>query len=137
MKKIVSHSLLLVTVFAAACQDPMEHTHCDNTVVSQVKSPDGAYLATVYHRSCAGGSGRYTCAKIEEIPPHFWSSSGDVGHILIISEFHPISAMWSDRRHLVIATPGLPNVPDSSPPPDMLSDRPKKTWRDIEVSYHR
>ncbi|HKR61789.1 MAG TPA: hypothetical protein VJS64_19035 [Pyrinomonadaceae bacterium] len=126
--------LIILTVLTGACHDPacMEHSHCDDNVILQVKSPDGAYLATVYHRSCAGGSGRYTCAMVEEVPAHWWSSKGDVGHLLNIPEFHPITAVWKDRRHLEITTTALPSSYDQLP-----TNVPHESWHDVDVWYRR
>jgi len=120
--------LLLLVALSGAC---MEHTRCDDRVVSQVKSPDGKYVAIVYHRSCAGGSGRYTCARIEEVPPHFWSSAGEPGYVMAIREFHPVSASWRDATHVEISTPGL----QQQDPAELAAFPPKNSWAGISVTY--
>lgn len=76
----------------------MTHTQCKDTVISQVKSPDAKFIATAYHRSCAGGSGRYTCAKIEEAPRSFWSSAGETGYVMTVQGYYSANVTWQIRR---------------------------------------
>jgi hypothetical protein len=121
----ISVLALLVVAVTSAC---MKHTDCDDNVVSQVKSPNGKFIATCYHRSCAGGSGRYTCTKIEEVPAHFWSTEGETGYVMTIGEFHPITARWLDATHLEISTPGLQNQRSAA-----LTMR--ENWSGISISY--
>ena len=132
MKRLATFTLLLI-VMLGACHDPacMEHTHCEDTVVSQAESPDGKYVATGYHRSCAGGSGRSTCVKIEEAPKFFWSSRGEPGYVMTIREFHPISAVWKDSTHLEVSSPGLKGRGAD----ELTSDPPATSWRGIAISY--
>ena len=131
--RILKHFVLVVALGFAACHAPtfMEHTQCKDTVLSQKTSPDGKFIVTVYHRSCAGGSGLYTCAKIEEVPKYFWSSRGETGYLMTIQEFYPITANWMDATHLEIDTPGLHTLSSDK----FAADRPIPVWHNIMVSY--
>ena len=67
--------LILFFIFLAlvvGCRDPMEHAHCDDTVVKRVLSPDGKLVIVIYNRSCSGGTGLYTYAEVED--PSVWFS---------------------------------------------------------------
>ena len=47
--------LLLLFIFLAlvvGCRDPMEHAHCDDTVVKRILSPDRKLVIVIYNRTC-------------------------------------------------------------------------------------
>ena len=89
----------LVLVFGLSACDLMSHSHCDNNTVNEVKSPDGKYIAVLYHRSCVNGAS-YTwvvCKRIRSYSPRvnpFWNWKGfmkstEFGRIQTISKSVP------------------------------------------------
>jgi hypothetical protein len=125
-------SLIFVALVLCACTgSDMDHTRCNDTTLGTDISPDGKYIATSYHRSCAKGTGKYTGVKVEEVPPHFWSRRGEIGHVMTIRDFHPITARWTDSRQLEVITPGL----KQQNPDESAAFPPKSNWKDVSISY--
>jgi hypothetical protein len=103
-----------------------EDSHCENTITSRGKSPDGRYLSTVYYRACDSGS-KFTYVKVEEIPPHFWSPSGDYEYILRMEGYHTVSTFWKSPTEMDI------NCPTSELGKDTTARKDK--WKDITFTY--
>jgi hypothetical protein len=105
--------LLIFFIFLAlvvGCRDPMEHAHCDDTVVKRVLSPDHKLVIVIYNRSCSRGSGLYTYAEVED--PSVWFSWP--GHpkvcflVTLAGGYHQLDAVWKDGKHIDISsTDGL------------------------------
>jgi hypothetical protein len=123
--------ILLAAAALCAGGSCMEHTRCSNTPVGRHGSPDGKYVAVLYHRSCAGGTGRYTVARIEEASSEARPGGDEAGHVLTIREFHPITAKWKDSTHLEVITPGL----RQQNPNELAAFPPKASWKDISITY--
>jgi len=121
--RIMGALSLLLIVGLGGC-DFMSHTHCDDTILSQQKSPDGKFLATLYHRSCANNTGLYTFVNVQEI-----SGPGETKPVLTISGFHEISGVWVDPNHLEIRSEGLQNQKA------ILSQ--ETNWKTIIISYKK
>ena len=126
MRRLLKTLILSLVVLLAACDDPFEHAHCDDTAIAKAKSPDGKYVVTGYHRSCARGTGLYTWVRIENVPPHFWSMRSDAP-IGSVTGYHQITMTWKDATNVEISTPGLHQV--DSPP--SLTDN----WEGVSISY--
>ena len=95
--------LLAVVIYGTAC---MEHARCADTLISRVASPDGTLVAAVFHRSCSGGTGLYTYARVEKPQRFFWAGGGEeVCHVVTISGHHAMEAVWKDSRRLAISSP--------------------------------
>ncbi len=125
MTKLATALSLLVIAIAGGC-DPMSHTHCDDKILIQQKSPGGKYEAIVYHRSCANSTGLYTCVNLQEIPG-ILSSKGETQPVLTIRGFYEISAIWTDPNTLEIRSVGLKDQKA------ILSQ--ETTWKAVSISY--
>lgn len=107
MSRAAPHWILCLFLPAAvsygtAC---MEHVRCDDTLISRAASPDGTLVAAVFHRSCSGGTGLYTYARVEK-PQRFFRAGGEeVCHVVTISGHHAMEAVWKDSRRLAISSP--------------------------------
>lgn len=86
--------------------DLINHTRCDDKILTQEKSPDGKYVAVLYHRSCANNTGLYTCVNMQE-NLGARSSKGETQPILTIRGFHEIRAIWISPDTLEIQSGGL------------------------------
>jgi hypothetical protein len=102
--KLISTLSVLVIAMLGGC-DLMNHTRCDDKILTHEKSPDGKYVAILYQRSCANNTGLYTCVNIQETPGNF--SKGETQPILTISGFHEIRAIWTSPNTLEIQSEGL------------------------------
>jgi hypothetical protein len=105
MAKVISALSLFVIAMLGGC-DLMTHTRCDDKILTQEKSPDGKYVAILYHRSCANNTGLYTCVNLQENPGTL-SSKGETQPILTISGFYEIRATWNSPNTLEIHSDGL------------------------------
>ena len=124
MKVITALGLLLIAGLGGC--DFMSHTHCDDTILSQEKSPDGKFVAILYHRSCANHTGLYTFVNVQEISgPTF--STGETKPVLTIRGFHEISGVWVAPNHLEIRSEGLQDQKA------VLSQ--ESNWKTVSISY--
>ena len=105
MAKVISALSLFVIAMLGGC-DLMNHTRCDDKILTQEKSPDGKYVAILYQRSCANNTGQYTCVNLQENPGTL-SSKGETQPILTISGLYEIRATWNSPNTLEIQSDGL------------------------------
>ena len=125
MRKSVKFVCILVAVFLTSC-DFMEHSHCEDVVISQSKSSDGKYLTTSSQLTCVSG-GKFTSVTVEEVPPHFWSSKGGYEVVLSMDGHFPVKTTWKSPTDLEIICP-LTELKKST---TLRIDR----WRDITITY--
>ena len=125
MTKLISALSFLVIATLGGC-DFMSHTHCDDTILTQEKSPDGKYVAVLYQRSCANNTGLYTCVNLQESPATVLSK-GQTQPVLTIRGFHEISAIWTGSNTLEIRSSGLKDQKA------ILSQ--ENGWKTIIISY--
>ena len=100
----------------------MSHSHCDNNTVNEVKSPDGKYIAVLYHRSCVNGAS-YTWVSLQENTLVFAESEP----VLELEGIHEINGVWKDSNHLEISSVGIQSQKA------VLSQ--KTNWRIVSISY--
>ena len=125
-KAISALGLLLIGVLCAC--DFMSHTRCDDKILSQEKSPDGKYMAILYHRSCANQTGLYTCVSLQETAGSSLST-GETQPVLTIRGFYEISGVWIGPNHLEIRSEGLQNQKA------VLSQ--ESSWKTVSISYKK
>lgn len=125
MTRVVMVMALLAFTSLAGCNS-MRHTRCDDTVLSQEKSPDAKYVATLYHRSCANNTALYTWASLEGISATPTSEEEPIP-ILTISGFHEIKAIWISPNTLEIRSEGLNNQKA------ILTQ--ENTWKGVRILY--
>ena len=126
MKAITSLGLLLIAGLSGC--GFMSHTHCDDTMLSQEKSPDGKFVAVLYHRSCANHTGLYTVVDVREISEPSLSR-GETKPVLTIRGFHEISGVWVGPNRLEIRSEGLQDQKA------ILTQ--ESNWKAISISYRR
>src|SRR2546427_1643136 len=101
--------LILFFIFLAlvvGCRDPMEHAHCDDTVVKRVLSPDSKLVIVIYNRSCSGGTGLYTYAEVEDPSVWFsWPRHPEVCFLVTLAGgYHQMDAAWKDDKQIDISS---------------------------------
>ncbi len=121
-------ALMLVGVLfaAAACGNPWEHSHCDDTEIKRVTSPNRKLSIGVYDRKCSMSAMSY--AAVEE--PQ-WFGGHDQTCILITLPFgyHAIDVVWKDNNHIELSSP------EKLASPDFISSHPDRC-DDIAVTYN-
>ena len=124
-RRIFRILILLTVALSGACHDIscMKHTHCDDTILERVKSPDGKFVAVLYERACANRTGLSTCVKIEDVA----EPDGEPGHVLIVVGLHKISAKWKDAANLQVECAGLP---------DSIIATQKHEWKQLKIFYN-
>ncbi len=106
---------------------------CGNNVQREVRSPDGAYIATVYERSCGATTGFSTQVHLRpshapfEAEPTAAGAEKD-GIVFIVSGQGPVAAAWSDSTHVMI---------ESGANPRERISRQEARWHDITITYSR
>jgi hypothetical protein len=124
MIKLIGVCLLSIATLGGC--DLMSHTHCDDEILTQHRSPDGNYVAVLYHRSCANKTGLYTCVNIKEASGAV-SSQGETQPILTLRGFHEINAIWINQNSLEITSTGLKD--------QRVVLTQENNWKDIKISY--
>jgi hypothetical protein len=120
--------IFFACVVASASCNFMEHAHCDDTVVKRVPSPDGKLDIVISNRSCSGGSGLYSSAKVEEVGGWLWRST--LEHCFLVTlagGYHHLDATWLDQKHIEVTSS------DELDGNSISSEQ--ETCNDISVSY--
>jgi hypothetical protein len=73
---------------------------CKNAVVFGAPSPDGAFIAFVFHRSCAGSSAVSTHVSII---PFRDSLRNETGNVLVVGDIQPVKISWRSPTQLVVS----------------------------------
>ena len=121
----------ILLALVVGCRDPMEHAHCDDTVVKRVLSPDGKLVIMIYNRSCSGGTGLYTYAEVEDPSVWFsWPRHPEVCFLVTLAGgYHQLDAVWKDGKHIdVSSTDDLDQ--------DFSISSQHHTCNDIAVTYN-
>jgi hypothetical protein len=105
----------------AGC-DLMSHSHCDDKTLSELKSPDGTYVAILSHRSCVNGAS-FTSVKLRENTLLF----GDDEYVLMLAGVHEISGVWNDPNHLEIRSEAFQDEKA------VLTE--ETSWKTVSISY--
>lgn len=101
----------------------MSHSNCDDKTVNELKSPDGKYVAVLFHRSCANGA-LSTWVSVQENTRVF--AEGEP--VLQLEGIHEINGVWKDSNHLEISSVGFQN--------QKAVIHQETSWRTISISYH-
>ncbi len=72
---------------------------CDNQAYYGLPSPDGRYIAFIFHRRCAGPQGVST--QVSLMPFHD-SLRGDPGYVLAVAGEQPVMVSWRGPRTLSV-----------------------------------
>ena len=96
--------VLLGVAFVSAC------AVCDETLLSEVTSPDGDYIATVFRRNCGA-----TSALIYHVNIRKRSSSNSADHRgvmeqgqVFLTDAGKVTVLWKARKTLVVDCEGCP-----------------------------
>lgn len=90
-------SALCVVLWTAGCE-----VECDNELIHQSLSPDGAHKVVVFRRSCGATTGWSTQVSIQ---PASAALGQDGGNAFILEGEHRLDITWSDDRSLRIQEP--------------------------------
>lgn len=80
----------------------MEHTHCEDELLTKLPSKDGSLVLVTYHRHCS--SAEYTDVRLEK-PAGYFQTKGEV--TCYISSWrgqHPIEAIWESENSILLRT---------------------------------
>jgi hypothetical protein len=129
----ISLTLFLFSIpfLLGSCRDPMEHSRCDDTVIKRVPSPDSKLVIVIYNRSCSGGTGLYTYAKVEDPSVWFsWPRQPDVCFLVTLAGgYHQLDAVWKDAKHIEVSST------DELDPQYGISSQ-HETCNDLDVAYN-
>lgn len=122
-----------LALMAGSCRDPMEHAHCDDTVIKRVPSPDGKLVIVIYNRSCSGGTGLYTYAEVED--PAVWTIWPQGRHsevcflVTLAGGYHQLDARWLDDKHIEVSSTDALDT-------DYSTSSQHDTCNDMAVKYN-
>ena len=122
--------LLLLFIFLAlvvGCRDPMEHAHCDDTVVKRILSPDRKLVIVIYNRTCNRGVTFFSYADVEDATVWFsWPRHPVVCFLVGHADSpHQLDAVWRDGNHIDVSSPDELDKYDV--------DLPEHTCKDIDI----
>ena len=125
MTRMIIVLALFVVATLSGC-DFMSHTHCEDKILVQEKSPDGKYVAILYHRSCANNTGLYTCVNLQETSETILSKT-ETQPVLTMKGVHDVTAVWSGPNSLEIKSAGLRDRWE------VLTQ--ESGWKTVNISY--
>jgi hypothetical protein len=94
---------------------------CEDTILSDVASPGGRYVATVFERGCGATTDFSTLVSLRASGEKF--DLDDQGWILSISGRHPVTLAWSADNELVVHYPRAETFTK------------ELTWKDVVIVY--
>jgi hypothetical protein len=90
---------------------------CVDSVLEEVGSPDGKYVAACWERSCGGAIATHVSLRVRGAP----FSTAEDDDVYVAKERARMSVRWSGARGLTIGTRSRSAIPD------------KGTWRDVRL----
>lgn len=101
---------------------------CGDTVLSNIKSPDGLYSATLYERNCGATTGFSTLITVSNAGQ--MATPDDDDHVVFIASVPPVLRLrWESSTVLSIASP------DGAPIPAREIFRQQKNWNRVQILY--
>jgi hypothetical protein len=96
---------------------------CEDTIKTEVKSPDGKYVATLYERDCGATTDFSTIVNLRDSSARF---KGDDLGVVILKGQHKLDLVWDGNRKLRLQCH------------DCRTDdifKQEKVWKDIDISF--
>ena len=132
MRNSLGLFLVGFALMAGSCRDPMEHAHCDDTLLKRVPSPNGKLVIVIYNRTCNRGVTFFTYADVEDATVWFsWPRHPVVCFLVSHADSpHQLDAAWRDGNHIDVSSPDELDRYDVALPEHTCKDI------DIEVVYN-
>ncbi len=132
MRNSLGLFLVCFALMAGSCRDPMEHAHCDDTLLKRVPSPNGKLVIVIYNRTCNRGVTFFTYADVEDATVWFSWPRHPVVCFLVshANSPHQLDAVWRDGNHIDVSSPDELDKYDVGLPEHTCKDI------DIEVVYN-
>jgi hypothetical protein len=96
---------------------------CEDTVKTELKSPDGKYVATLYERDCGATTDFSTIVNLRDSSASF---KGDDLGIVIVKGQHKLDLVWDSDRKLRFQCHDC-RIEDIF--------KQEKTWKDVDISF--
>ena len=99
---------------------------CGETIKTEVKSPSGRYVATIFERDCGATTDFATIVSLRKAEEVF-DAKGAKGQqpVLIVSGQPAVTLSWSSDTDLVVTLP----------PTEAFTKR--ESWRDVRIVYQQ
>lgn len=98
---------------------------CNYSVLSQVTSPDGQYIATAFERNCGAVTPYSRVVSIRRREGRF-DGEDDHAWVFVTKDQPTIQIRWSSQRQLSVATDGYSRTPREQ-------RLQKARWEDVEI----
>jgi hypothetical protein len=95
---------------------------CDNQILTEVSSPDGRYIASVFERNCGATTPYYRIVALRLAGTKLRGDRHE-DWVFAIKERSEVQLSWRDVQHLEV----LSNERDVSP-------HAPKSWKDVEIT---
>ena len=99
------------------------HSNCENTVKSEIHSPDSKYVATLFERNCGATTDFSTIVNLRESSASF--KDDDLG-IVIVKGQHKLDLVWDGNTKLQLEC-------HDCRAEDIFKQ--ERTWKDIDISF--
>ena len=119
MRRLAAATLVLAVALTAC--DSRVAADCVGTAVEEAISPDGRYVATLFHAECGPTAELRTGLSVRDARSAF--DSAEQPAFLTIAGQHEFGFAWSAERSLTVSLPQT----------DVLER--SDTWRDVRVVY--
>jgi hypothetical protein len=95
---------------------------CGLDVLSEKKSPDAAFIMTLYTHDCGATTSGATLLSIRRADEEF--DPEDTEDVLIVRRFEPVTAVWVDSGRIQVEVPKRAEI-----------FRKDQEWNGIAISY--
>jgi hypothetical protein len=124
MREYRTKPLVLVAAIALSLSGCtfLLHSNCENTVKSEIQSPDGRYAATLFERNCGATTDFSTIVSLRESSVRF---KGDDLGVVIVKGQRKLDLVWDSNTKLRLRCH------------DCRADdifKQERTWKDIDIS---
>lgn len=95
---------LLVTLVCVGAGGACSRTQCTNEAFYGLPSPDGRFIAFIFHRTCAAPAGAAPARMTTEVSlmPFHESLRNEPGNVLAVAGEQPVKVSWHGTRALLV-----------------------------------
>jgi hypothetical protein len=122
MKRFTPLLLFFPLAFAISGCGFLLRSNCENAIRSEIQSPDGKFVATLFERNCGATTDFSTIVNLRESSRKF---DGDNLGIVITRGQHKFDLVWDGNTHLRLRC-------HDCRAEDIFKE--ERTWKDIHIS---
>jgi hypothetical protein len=116
-------ALVALVVIGATCLWLSLTPNCEDTVKTEVRSPSGNYIATLYERDCGATTNFSTIVSLRASTDKF---DGEMGRVFVVEGQPQLNLVWKDNTSLRVECSECQSK-------DIF--KREMNWQDVNISY--